>query len=76
MAKSKAKTTIIQLASTAKTGYMRSLVIQRTANERKHIHYDPIVKRHVLFTENRKRKMPQKKPLDFSRGAFDWQKKR
>lgn len=74
---SKARTTIVQLISTAKTGYRRTLIVPRTAKEVTQVRYDPIAQRHVMFVESRKRRgaIPVK-PLDFSRGAFDWKKKR
>jgi ribosomal protein L33 len=75
MAKAKARTTIVQLISTAKTGYRRTLLVPRTAHEITQIRYDPVVQRHVLFVESKKRKGEQPKPLDFSRGAFLWKKK-
>lgn len=75
MAKAKARTTIVQLVSSAKTGYRRTLLVPRTAPEITQVRYDPIVQRHVLFTESKKRKGEQPKPLDFSRGAFAWKKK-
>ncbi|GMG40053.1 unnamed protein product [Ambrosiozyma monospora] len=76
MAKAKARTTIVQLISSAKTGYRRTLVVPRTAQPITQVRYDPVVQRHVLFTESRKRKGEVQKPLDFSRGAFNWMKKR
>ncbi|GMM30483.1 mitochondrial 54S ribosomal protein YmL39 [Martiniozyma asiatica (nom. inval.)] len=76
MAKAKARTTIVQMVSSAQTGYRRALLIPRTMKPLTMIKYDPIVQRHVLFTESKKRKGETKKPLDFSRGAYDWQKKR
>lgn len=75
MAKAKARTTIVQLVSTAKTGYRRTLLVPRTAREITQVRYDPVVQRHVLFVESKKRKGEQPKPLDFSRGAFLWKKK-
>ncbi|VEU20925.1 DEKNAAC101885 [Brettanomyces naardenensis] len=76
MAKAKARTTIVQLISTAKTGYKRTLVIPRTAKEVTQVRYDPIAQRHVMFVESKKRRgAEQRKVLDFSRGAFDWKKK-
>lgn len=75
MAKAKARTTIVQLVSTAKTGYRRTLLVPRTAREITQVRYDPVVQRHVLFVESKKRKGEQPKALDFSRGAFLWKKK-
>jgi len=53
------------------------LVVPRTAKEITQVRYDPIAQRHVMFVESRKRRgaIPVK-PLDFSRGAFDWKKKK
>lgn len=75
MAKAKARTTIVQLVSSAQTGYRRTLLVARTTKEITQVRYDPVVQRHVLFTESKRRKGEPKKPLDFSRGAFDWKKK-
>lgn len=75
MAKAKARTTIVQLMSTAKTGFRRTLLVPRTTKEITQVRYDPLVQRHVLFIESKKRKGEPKKPLDFSRGAFLWKKK-
>ncbi|CDK27741.1 unnamed protein product [Kuraishia capsulata CBS 1993] len=76
MAKAKSKNVIVKLISTAKTGITRTLLLPRQVGIVNQIKYDPIVKRHVLFVEAKKRKMgTQKKPLDFHRGAFDWKKK-
>ncbi|GME76040.1 hypothetical protein B5S28_g383 [[Candida] boidinii] len=76
MAKAKARTTVVQLISTAKTGYKRTLLVPRTAREITQVRYDPVVQRHVMFVESKKRKGEQPKPLDFTRGAFSWMKKR
>ncbi|ODV96738.1 hypothetical protein PACTADRAFT_1323 [Pachysolen tannophilus NRRL Y-2460] len=65
----KSKNIIIKLLSTANTGYARYLLRPRSTPLITQIRYDPLVKRHVLFTEGKKRKIQDTKPLDFSRGA-------
>lgn len=59
MAKARSRHTLIKLVSTAKTGFMRYVYRPRTAPLMKQVRYDPIVMRHVLFEEGRKRKLPQ-----------------
>lgn len=67
MAKDKAKTTVVKLLSTAATGFARHIRVKRGAPLVTQIRYDPLVQRHVLFTESKKRKVPPVKPLNFSR---------
>lgn len=57
MAKQRARLTLIKLVSTAKTGFMRYVYRPRTAPRMTQVRYDPIVMRHVLFVEGRKRKL-------------------
>uniref|UniRef100_A0A060T2I7 Large ribosomal subunit protein bL33m n=1 Tax=Blastobotrys adeninivorans TaxID=409370 RepID=A0A060T2I7_BLAAD len=65
MAKDKSRLTLIKLVSSAKTGYMRYIFRPRSSPVVTQVRYDPIVKRHVLFTEARKRKVADVKPPIF-----------
>ncbi|CCF57535.1 hypothetical protein KAFR_0C05440 [Kazachstania africana CBS 2517] len=67
MAKVKVKTSVIKLISTAATGYSRSITIKRGAPLVHQVRYDPVAKRHVLFKEAKKRKIPEIPKLVFSR---------
>lgn len=69
MAKAKTKNTVIKLLSTAATGFSRYITVTRGAPLVTQIRYDPVAKRHVLFKEAKKRKVAEKKPLDFFRTA-------
>ena len=60
MAKVRSRLTLIKLVSSAKTGFTRYVHRPRTAPLMQQVRYDPIVMRHVLFTEVRKRKLAQK----------------
>lgn len=67
MAKQKSKNSVIKLLSTAATGFARQITVTRGAPLVTQVRYDPIAKRHVLFKEAKKRKVAEKKPLDFLR---------
>lgn len=67
MAKAKTKSTIIKLISTAATGFSRHITINRGAPLVTQVRYDPVAQRHVLFKEAKKRKIAERKPLDFLR---------
>lgn len=67
MAKAKSKSTIIKLISSAATGYSRHVTVKRGAPLVKQVRYDPVAERHVLFTEAKKRKIAERRPLDFLR---------
>ncbi|QLQ78304.1 hypothetical protein HG537_0A05510 [Torulaspora globosa] len=67
MAKAKSKNTIVKLISSAATGYSRHVTVNRGAPLVKQVRYDPVAQRHVLFTESKKRKVAERKPLDFLR---------
>lgn len=67
MAKAKAKTTVVKLISTAATGFSRHIAVKRGAPLVHQVRYDPVAKRHVLFVEAKKRKIPERKPVSFSR---------
>lgn len=51
MAKAKAKTLIVRLASMAGTGYYYMMRRNRLKDKMQMMKYDPVVKQHVLFTE-------------------------
>ncbi|CAH2448951.1 54S ribosomal protein L39, mitochondrial [Komagataella phaffii CBS 7435] len=75
MAKTKARNVVIKLLSTAQTGYTKTLLRPRQTGPISQVRYDPRVKRHVLFTESKRRKMGElAKPWDFTRGAFRFKK--
>ncbi|CEP60808.1 mitochondrial 54S ribosomal protein bL33m LALA0_S02e00100g [Lachancea lanzarotensis] len=67
MAKQKSKNSVIKLISTAATGFARQITISRGAPLVTQVRYDPVAKRHVLFKESKKRKVAERKPLDFLR---------
>ncbi|GMM37021.1 mitochondrial 54S ribosomal protein YmL39 [Saccharomycopsis crataegensis] len=67
MAKTKTRTTVIKLISAAKTGFSRYVVRPRSSPLVTQMRYDPIVKQHVLFTEAKKRKIPETQALNFQR---------
>ncbi|ODV58025.1 mitochondrial 54S ribosomal protein bL33m ASCRUDRAFT_39897, partial [Ascoidea rubescens DSM 1968] len=64
---SKSKTTIIKLISAAGTGFTRYVVRPRGSPVFHQIRYDPFVRRHVLFTEAKRRKGVETVTLDFKR---------
>jgi len=53
MAKSKARTLLVKLQSTAETGYFYVRSRPRTSGKLSQIKYDPKAKRHVLFVEKK-----------------------
>ncbi|CAH2355849.1 54S ribosomal protein L39, mitochondrial [[Candida] railenensis] len=67
MAKAKSAQTMVKLVSQAKTGYEKWFSINRSCQRLNLILYDPRAKRHVLFTEDKKRKVPELFPKDFAR---------
>ncbi|SCU88911.1 LAMI_0D11760g1_1 [Lachancea mirantina] len=67
MAKVKSKNAVVKLVSTAATGFSRHVMITRGAPLVTQVRYDPVAKRHVLFKEAKKRKVAERKPLDFFR---------
>ncbi|AQZ16741.1 MRPL39 (YML009C) [Zygosaccharomyces parabailii] len=67
MAKAKSKNTLVKLVSTASTGYFRHISVVRGAPLVTQVRYDPVAQRHVLFKESKKRKVAERKPLDFLR---------
>ncbi|AGO12663.1 AaceriADR188Cp [[Ashbya] aceris (nom. inval.)] len=67
MAKTKSKTTVVRLVSTALTGFFRHVAVARGAPLVTQVRYDPVAKRRVLFREAKKRKVAERKPLSFSR---------
>ncbi|KAH3681112.1 hypothetical protein WICPIJ_007917 [Wickerhamomyces pijperi] len=64
--KSKGKV-IVTLISSVATGITKNIMVNRGAPLVNQIRYDPVVKRRVLFTEMKKRKVTEVKPLSFSR---------
>ncbi|EUC60752.1 39S ribosomal protein L33 [Rhizoctonia solani AG-3 Rhs1AP] len=52
-AKSKAKTILVKLVSTAQTGYFYTTSRPRLGEKLVRMKYDPKVKQHVLFTESK-----------------------
>ncbi|PVF95769.1 hypothetical protein CPB86DRAFT_787670, partial [Serendipita vermifera] len=54
-AKAKAKTIIVQLFSSARTGYFYSTTRPRAGAKLTQIKYDPKIKQHVLFIEKKSR---------------------
>ncbi|CDR39402.1 CYFA0S03e02916g1_1 [Cyberlindnera fabianii] len=58
---------VVALASSAATGYRKHILVNRGAPLVNQIRYDPIVKKRVLFTEAKKRKVTETTPLNFSR---------
>ncbi|CAI1625280.1 hypothetical protein SEUBUCD646_0M01360 [Saccharomyces eubayanus] len=69
MVKVKSKNSVIKLLSTAASGYSRYISVKKGAPLVTQVRYDPVVKRHVLFKEAKKRKVAERKPLDFLRTA-------
>ncbi|CDO53788.1 similar to Saccharomyces cerevisiae YML009C MRPL39 Mitochondrial ribosomal protein of the large subunit [Geotrichum candidum] len=62
VSKAKGRYTLIKLISTAKTGFIRYVQRPRSSSKVTQVRYDPIAKRHVLFQENKKRKITETKP--------------
>ncbi|TRM62290.1 hypothetical protein BD626DRAFT_570006 [Schizophyllum amplum] len=54
--KSKARTIIVRLISTAQTGFFYTRVRPRLGPRLSSVKYDPVVKSRVLFVENKKTK--------------------
>ncbi|PWW80731.1 50S ribosomal protein L33 [Tuber magnatum] len=52
--KVKSRTVVVRLISMAMTGYFKSLVRPRTHKPLSMIKYDPVVKRRVLFLEQKR----------------------
>ncbi|PUU76171.1 50S ribosomal protein L33 [Tuber borchii] len=52
----KSRTILVRLISMAMTGYFKSLVRPRTHKPLSMIKYDPVVKRRVLFLEQKRGK--------------------
>lgn len=69
MANIKAKTSVIKLISTAATGFSRHITIKKGAPLVTQVRYDPVAKRHVLFKESKKRKVPERVPISFSKAT-------
>lgn len=65
--KTKATHTMVKLVSAAKTGYEKWFNIPRHTQRLNLILYDPRAQRRVLFTESKKRKVPDLVPKDFNR---------
>lgn len=59
MAKNKSTRTMVRLVSAAKTGYEKWFNISRSCQKLNLILYDPRAQRHCLFTEVKKRKIPE-----------------
>ncbi|KAK7204138.1 hypothetical protein BZA70DRAFT_202284 [Myxozyma melibiosi] len=66
-AKGRKQTTLITLVSSALTGMKRSMLIRRTALPVRMMRYDPTAKRHVLFTESKRRRAPPNLQFGFGR---------
>ncbi|EDK44532.1 hypothetical protein PVL30_003560 [Lodderomyces elongisporus] len=67
MAKGRADSTMIKMVSTALTGYEKWFRIPRSSRKLHLILYDPRAKRHCLFEEDRKRKIAEVPPKDYTR---------
>lgn len=67
MARAKTSHTMIKLVSAAKTGYEKWFNIPRSSQRLSLILYDPRAKRHCLFTEEKKRKVPDLVAKDYDR---------
>lgn len=67
MAKAKTAQTMVKMVSSAKTGYEKWFSINRSSQTLKLIMYDPKAKRHCLFNEDKKRKVPEVVPKDYAR---------
>ncbi|KAI8910395.1 hypothetical protein EDD86DRAFT_190294, partial [Gorgonomyces haynaldii] len=50
----KSRTVVVRLVSTAGTGYFYVATRRRVVDKLQFMKYDPIVKRHCLFTEQKK----------------------
>ncbi|EEQ37119.1 putative 54S ribosomal protein [Clavispora lusitaniae] len=66
-AKAKTTHTMVKLVSAAKTGYEKWFKIPRHTQKLNLILYDPRAKRHCLFTEEKKRKVPDLVAKDYNR---------
>ncbi|EKM76233.1 hypothetical protein AGABI1DRAFT_87392 [Agaricus bisporus var. burnettii JB137-S8] len=55
-AKSKARTIIVRLISTARTGFFYTTTRTRQGSKLAAVKYDPVVRQRVLFVESRKTK--------------------
>lgn len=58
---------MVKLVSAAKTGYEKWFSIPRGTRRLNLILYDPRAQRHCLFTEEKKRKVPDVVPKDYTR---------
>ncbi|ABN65135.1 predicted protein [Scheffersomyces stipitis CBS 6054] len=67
MARAKTTHTMVKLISAAKTGYEKWFNIPRSTPRMNLILYDPRAKRHCLFTEDKKRRVAERPPKDYSR---------
>ncbi|CAK7901667.1 54S ribosomal protein L39, mitochondrial [[Candida] anglica] len=67
MARAKTAQTMVKLVSAAKTGYEKWFSINRSSQKLNLILYDPRAKRHCLFTEDKKRKVPDIVGKDYAR---------
>lgn len=67
MAKAKTTFTMVKLISQAKTGYEKWFKIPRHTQRLNLILYDPRAQRHCLFTESKKRKVPDLVAKDYNR---------
>lgn len=67
MARAKTTHTMVKLVSAAKTGYEKWFNIPRSTQKLNLILYDPVAKRHCLFTEDKKRRVPEVVPKDYNR---------
>lgn len=67
MAKPKNAYTMVKFISAAKTGYEKWFQIPRKTQKLNLILYDPIAKRHCLFVESKKRRIPEEPPKDYLR---------
>lgn len=67
MAKAKSTRTMVKLVSAAKTGYEKWFNIPRSQQKLNLILYDPVARRHCLFSEDKKRRIPETIAKDFTR---------
>ncbi|KAK9380716.1 mitochondrial 54S ribosomal protein bL33m [Kockiozyma suomiensis] len=67
MAKAKKQTTLVNLVSSAMTGIRRAMLVRRTAKPIQMVRYDAIAKRHVLFTEAKRRRAPRNITFGFGK---------
>ncbi|KAK9473540.1 mitochondrial 54S ribosomal protein bL33m [Dipodascopsis tothii] len=65
--KAKARTVLVKLISSAMTGFIRTVHRPRTSPMITQVRYDPIVRRHVLFEESKKRPLGNQKVWGFGR---------